>query len=129
MLARICAGLAFSDAVFEATDGSEGVEGDRVTLDQGVEEMPERGERLIPGRSRAGELTEVFAGLPSTSRWKRSRSLSESSSSWHAPGVPRFCERGNLRRGSGEWRKNRPGCWSKLDLNQRDPSVGPLQYV
>jgi hypothetical protein len=26
-------------------------------------------------------------------------------------------ERGNLRRGSGERRKNRPGCWSDLDLN------------
>ena len=33
-----------------------------MTLDQGVEEVPQRGERLVPGGRRARELTDVLAG-------------------------------------------------------------------
>lgn len=33
-----------------------------MTLEQGVEQMPQRGDRLVLGRRRAGELTDVFAG-------------------------------------------------------------------
>jgi hypothetical protein len=55
-------GLAFGDAVFSSAHRSERVEGNRVTLHQGVEEMPQRSQRLVPGRCRAGEPTDVFAG-------------------------------------------------------------------
>ena len=55
-------GLAFGDAVFEAADRSEGIERNRVTLYQGVEEMPQRGKRLVLGGRRAGELADVFTG-------------------------------------------------------------------
>ena len=34
-----------------------------MTLHQGIGEMPERGERLIPGGRRARELGDVFAGV------------------------------------------------------------------
>lgn len=40
---------AFGDAVFDAAHGGEEVEGDGVALDQGVEEMPQRGQGLVPG--------------------------------------------------------------------------------
>ena len=35
-----------------------------MSLHQGIEEMPERGEGLVPGRSRARQLGEVFACEP-----------------------------------------------------------------
>jgi hypothetical protein len=55
-------GLAFGDAVFGAADGSERIKRDRVTLDQGVEEMPQGGECLVLSRRRAGEPINVFTG-------------------------------------------------------------------
>ena len=33
-----------------------------MALHQGVEEMPQPGQRLVPGGRRAAELTDVFAG-------------------------------------------------------------------
>jgi len=55
-------GLALGHTVFDAMDTGERVEDHRVALHQGVEEMPLRGERLVPGRRGAWEPAEVFAG-------------------------------------------------------------------
>jgi hypothetical protein len=54
--------FAFSDAVFDAAHGSERVEGNGMTLHQGVEQLPQHGERLVLGGHRACEPANVFAG-------------------------------------------------------------------
>jgi hypothetical protein len=54
--------LSFRDAVLDAAHRGEGIERHDVARDHGIEEMPERGERLVLRRRGAFELSYICTG-------------------------------------------------------------------
>ena len=55
-------GLAFGDAVFDATNRRERVEGDGVALHQRIEKMPKRREGLVLRGRGTSNLANIFTG-------------------------------------------------------------------